>query len=90
MSRDSRSTASAGPRSSGAGGLQRQIHEAEGEILRRSEIIWMADDVLVLRGSDGEAPRESQLTRSSSVVTPRASDVPRQLELCILGAKLLA
>ena len=89
VSRDSSSPASAEPQPSSAGGLQRQILEAEGEILCLSEIIWMAADVLVLRGSDGERQRESPLTRSSSVVTPRASDVPRQLELCILGAKLL-
>ena len=58
-----------------AGRLQRQVLEAEGEILCRSEVFCRAADVLVLRGPDGGRQRESPVGRSLYTPISRVPDV---------------
>ena len=52
-----------------AGRLQRRIHEMEGEIFCRSEVVCAAADILVLRGSDGGRPKGKPAARFWSALT---------------------
>ena len=57
------------------GRLRRRILEIEGEAHCRSEIVCMADDVLVLRGPEGGQPRGSATGRSWSALTSQVTEL---------------
>ena len=60
---DLRPHLAAGTQVYAAGRLHRQLLERKGEILCRNEVLCSADDVLVLRGPDGERLRRSPAAR---------------------------
>ena len=58
-----------------AGRLRRRIHDMEGEISCRSEVVCAAADILVLRGSDGGRPKGKLAGRFWSALTSWVSDI---------------